>query len=51
MRDGTMQPSVGGAIHLAHPAFPQRGENLERPQTGADAERHGLDATKEAAAI
>ena len=38
--DVAIQFLVAGAIHLSHPAFAERGENLERPDSGSNGEGH-----------
>src|SRR5262249_11752713 len=38
--DVAIQPGVARAIHLAHPAFAEQGDNLIRTEARADVTRH-----------
>ena len=39
--DGAVEPRVDGAVHLAHPAGPDRRLDLVRSDAGPGAQRHG----------
>ena len=43
-RDLAAELRVAGAIHLSHPALPERGEDLEDAEAGSGGEGHGLSS-------